>query len=408
MSPIIDNDEDDVSSMGEGDMEHDETRHHLDRPHQRMRCKSITRILKASMRGRSVSVTDEEKDIIAQLAEATGASARSGGSTDAAAAAVGSRERSQGSTTSKDVGTQTLQPDAGAGPTAETVAPGTKSPPPSSTERARGTSRPKAPPQGARTSDRVPADKVRRDESSSDEESETQDPHQVAAQRTETTHVGQASEGDAKKLVKQSTKTQMQDSPDAGPVEGGDADSESDESVKVVGLSAKLMFSHRPPPSWSKKRARYSSEEDDDSSDEEAPRKSFKYSRRCKNKWASPKRKRKVIRGEAGGDASPKENTKPASNKKKKSAKKTRSTFSDDEDVPVMPSSKSDRERRPKKRKKRVLFTADEDHAIREGSKQFGKGCWKEIKLHDPRLVNRTPGQIKDRYRILEQHGDLE
>jgi hypothetical protein len=54
-------------------------------------------------------------------------------------------------------------------------------------------------------------------------------------------------------------------------------------------------------------------------------------------------------------------------------------------------------------KRKRNIFTLEEDTAIVSGVAQFQEGNWVQIKLASPHeLRNRSPTQIKDRYRTLE------
>lgn len=87
-----------------------------------------------------------------------------------------------------------------------------------------------------------------------------------------------------------------------------------------------------------------------------------------------------------------------------------------DENVPVqrerkrdslMDSSEDDEKPKEAKKQKRTKFTSDEEDAIRDGVKRFGVGNWKHIKNNDPRLVDRTTVQIKDKYRNMLLKGDI-
>ena len=87
-----------------------------------------------------------------------------------------------------------------------------------------------------------------------------------------------------------------------------------------------------------------------------------------------------------------------------------------DENVPVrrdrkrdslMDSSEDDEKPKEPKKQKRTKFTTDEEDAIRDGVKRFGVGNWKHIKNNDPRLVDRTTVQIKDKYRTMLLKGDI-
>lgn len=45
----------------------------------------------------------------------------------------------------------------------------------------------------------------------------------------------------------------------------------------------------------------------------------------------------------------------------------------------------------------RQQWTLEEEDGLRRGLQKYGPGSWKEIKEHEPVLVNRTAAQIKEK-----------
>lgn len=56
---------------------------------------------------------------------------------------------------------------------------------------------------------------------------------------------------------------------------------------------------------------------------------------------------------------------------------------------------------------KHHYFTTEETDAVRLGVALFGVGCWKDIQESDSRLKHRTTVQIKDKYRTMVNRGEL-
>lgn len=53
----------------------------------------------------------------------------------------------------------------------------------------------------------------------------------------------------------------------------------------------------------------------------------------------------------------------------------------------------------------RQRWSLEEEDGLRRGLQKYGPGSWKEIKELEPVLVNRTPAQIKEKYRVMRDFG---
>ncbi|KAG0583524.1 hypothetical protein KC19_3G143800 [Ceratodon purpureus] len=53
----------------------------------------------------------------------------------------------------------------------------------------------------------------------------------------------------------------------------------------------------------------------------------------------------------------------------------------------------------------RQRWSPEEEDGLKSGLQKYGPGSWKEIKEHEPALINRSAAQIKEKYRVMREFG---
>ena len=456
-SPIVHNDRDDVSSWG-GDGEGLDP-HHTHPPseggsvggsaanhhHLNRRSRSMMRLLDASRRGRSISVTEEEREIVAQLAKITGATTTH---KNAVAAAAAAEEHA-----TEDASTQTLRlrkhskkKALPAGAVSRL-----KAPP--------ATARPEEEQEGAKEKEVAPpkvSEKV--DEAKKSEAaSATKRSRLSATKKAEEAKKGKAApaaKGGGSKKKEAATKlkaTKKAKKPAAAPADIDDSSSDSDSSYErgrnvqrlhriVLGAAKekkKPVATAKPAPQPASDSQEYSSEDsprkqklerlsgsadrtkaasqqrkqkratllDDDSSSSDSDIEAALRRRKTDKDRSDKKRAR------SSSDAS-KENVDSPQTKKNGSASKKQKVqrlewSSDDDEYPEPAPAKRSRRAPGNTQQHRRAFTTDEEDGLRDGVRRFGVGHWKEIQENEPRLRGRDNHQIKDKYRNMQKNGEI-
>lgn len=410
-SPFVDRDIDDISSWG-GDNDDDDLEVE-DNPGRRQisaRSKLITRILNAVMRGQSVSLTEEEKDIIAQLSVTETAirpSPQSRSNPGVEASASGDFRERLLNTEKNAVSIPEMSLDA--------LSDLRKDPPPQ------------------RESDRIShRQKTQKDPTLGMQRKGTTKSLIIKAQHNPKTcnqpSDSDSSDKEARRVVKVSRRLlarQLNESESDCEAKahqapkntalGPDSDSGSRGGVRRVVKASRRLMAKAPYESESElesrkpaaKRKRYEKtgrdESGDDDSSLDAP--VMKLSRRIRN-WASSERQSKRMRTTPTEEEdSLKENNQPMNTGEtsKESATRLQWSGSEGETTPIH----RQKESTAYSPTKRYAFTEEETAAIRDGVFRFGVGHWKTIQENDARLRHRTNEQVKDKFRTMKNRGEI-
>jgi len=464
-SPIVHNDRDDVSSWGGDGVGLDPHQHTLSEGgsvggsaaanhHLHRRSRSMMRLLDASRRGRSISVTEEEREIVAQLAKITGATTNH---KNVVAAAAEEHATEDASTQTLRLRKHSKKKALPAGAVSRLKDPPATARPEASKEASLTEQDASAGQEGAKEKEVAPpklsekVDEAKKPEAASATKRSRTNAKKKAEEAKKRTAAPAAKGGGSKKKEAETklNATKEAKKPAAAPADI-DSSSDSDSSYEqprnvqrlhriVFGAAKdkKPVATAKPVSQPAPDSPQYSSEDsprkhklerlsvsadrknaasqqrkhkratllDDDSSSSDSDKEAASRRRKTDKDRSDKKRAR------SSSDAS-KENVASPSTKKNGSASKKQKVQrlewgSDDDEYPEPAPAKRPRRAPGNGHQHRRAFTKDEEDGLRDGVRRWGVGHWKEIQENEPRLRGRDNHQIKDKYRNMLRNGEI-